>query len=68
MTARFAHIVLRMSDGIEYREWPAWVGFVSVGLRRAVLGFGGVLQFFDATFRGADEVVELAINRLYPGS
>ena len=67
MTARFARVVLRMSDGVESREWPAWVGFVSTGLRRSVLGFGGFLQFFDATFRGADEAVELAVNRLYPG-
>jgi hypothetical protein len=55
-----------LTDGIEYHEWPAWVGFVK-GLRRPLLGFGGFLQFFTATFHGDDEFVELAVNRLYPG-
>jgi hypothetical protein len=68
LTARFAYINLRISDGIEFREWPAWVGFVSTNLSRPVLGFGGFLQFFDATFRGADEAVELRVNHLYSGT
>lgn len=67
MVARFAQITLRMSDGIEFREWPVWVGLVPFGLSRPVLGFGGFLQFFDATLRGADETVDLVVNRLYPG-
>jgi hypothetical protein len=52
---------------MEFREWPAWVGFVN-GLRRPVLGFAGFLQFFTATFRGDDEVLDLEVNRLYPGT
>ena len=68
LTARFAHVSLRLTDGIEFREWPAWVGFVATGLRWPVLGFGGFLQFFDSTFRGADETVELVANRLCPGT
>ncbi len=65
-TARFAQVVLRLTDGIEFREWPAWVGFVA-GLRRPVLGIAGFLQFFTTTLFGDDEVVEVQINRLYPG-
>ena len=68
MTARFACINLRITDGFEFREWPAYVGFVSANLSRPVLGYGGFLQFFDATFRGADEAVELVVNRLYSGT
>jgi hypothetical protein len=37
-------------------------------LRFPLLGFAGVLQFFDADFRGAREEVELTINSLYPGN
>lgn len=37
-------------------------------LRQALLGFGGFLQFFTATFRGDHEEVELAVNSLYPGT
>lgn len=65
-TARFAQVKLRLTDGVEYREWPAWVGFVS-GLRRPVLGFGGCLQFFTTIHHGDDEAFELKTNRLYPG-
>ena len=65
--ARFAQVTLRLTDGIEFREWPALVGFVA-GLRRSVLGFGGCLQFFTATFHGDREVVDLEINQLYPGT
>ncbi len=66
VTARFANVTLRMTDGIEFREWPAWVGFVP-NLRRSVLGFGGFQQFFTTTLYGDDEIVELVVNRLYPG-
>jgi hypothetical protein len=65
-TAQCAQVTLRLTDGIEFREWPAWVGFIA-SLRRPVLGFGGCLQFFTTTLYGDDEVVELEINRLYPG-
>jgi hypothetical protein len=66
-TARFAEVTIRLSDGIEFREWPGWVGFAKA-LRRPVLGFGGCLQFFDSKFFGADEMFELEVNRLYPGT
>jgi hypothetical protein len=65
---RYAQVTLRMSDGIEFREWPAWVGFTTATLRRPLLGFAGCLQYFTATFFGDLEEVELHINSLYPGT
>lgn len=66
-SARFAQVTFRLTDGMEFREWTGWVGFVS-GLRPPVLGFGGCLQYFDAKFFGADESFELEVNWLYPGT
>jgi hypothetical protein len=68
LVARFAQVTLRITDGVEFREWPARVGFVAQGLRRPVLGFGGFLQFFTTILYGDDEAVELKVNRLYPGT
>jgi hypothetical protein len=65
---RYAQVTLRLASGSERREWPAWVGFTPAPLSRALLGFAGCLQFFDATFRGAREEVELTVNSLYPGT
>jgi predicted aspartyl protease len=65
---RYAQVTLRLTDGQEFREWPACVGFTSAPLRMSLLGFAGFLQFFTATFHGDLEKVELTINRLYPGT
>ena len=65
---RYAEVRLRLFDGTELREWPAWVGFTPARLTLPVLGFAGCLQFFTATFRGDLEEVELDTNRLYPGT
>jgi hypothetical protein len=64
---RNAQVTLRITDGREFCEWPALVGFTVVPLRRPLLGFAGFFQFFDATFRGAREEVELVTNTLFPG-
>src|SRR5262249_55468188 len=64
---RYAQVTLRLTDGIEFREWPARVGFTSVPLRRALLGFAGVLQFFYSLFDGDLEQAELTVNAKYPG-
>ncbi len=64
---RFAHVSLRITDGVERREWPAWVGF-SPAIHRPLLGFAGFLQFFTATFHGDREYVELTTNNLYLGT
>jgi hypothetical protein len=65
---RYATVTLRLTDGIERREWTAWVGFTRAPLRRPLLGFAGFLQFFTATFHGDREEVELAVNSLYRGT
>ena len=63
----YAQVTLRLTDGVERREWPAWVGF-SPKIHRPLLGFAGFLQFFTATFHGDREQVELTVNTLYPGT
>jgi predicted aspartyl protease len=65
---RYAEVTLRIADNNERREWQAWVGFTATPLRQPLLGYAGFLQFFDATFRGELEEVELAINGSYRGS
>jgi predicted aspartyl protease len=65
---RYAQVTLRVTDGKEQREWPAWVGFTPARLHSPLLGFAGFLQFFTATFRGDREEVELTINSFYPGT
>jgi hypothetical protein len=64
----YAPVMLRLTDGLEMREWPAVVAFTPARLVYPMLGFAGCLQFFDANFRGAVEVVELTTNALYPGT
>ena len=63
---KYAEVTFRLAKGGEQREWRAWVGFTSVPLTYALLGFAGFLQFFTATFYGDREEVELAVNSLYP--
>ncbi len=65
---RFAEVTLRLTDGVEFREWSARVGFTPVPLKRALLGFAGFFQFFTATFDGEREHVELTVSALYPGT
>jgi hypothetical protein len=65
---QYAQVTLRLTDGAEYREWPAWVGFTNAPLPTPVLGFAGCLQFFTTTFHGDFEEVTLAVNPLYPGT
>src|SRR6516162_7657296 len=36
---RYAQVHLRVTDGHEFREWPAWVGFTASRLRQPLLGF-----------------------------
>ena len=64
---RYAQVTLRLTDGKEQREWPAWVGFTPGKLQSPLLGFAGFLQFFDANFLGADREVILEANRSFPG-
>src|SRR5688572_30213986 len=49
---RYAQVKLQLIGLGEVREWPAIVGFVPATMRRPLLGFAGVLQFFTTTFFG----------------
>ncbi len=68
LPVRYAAVELRLTDGREFRRWPALVGFTAARLKQPLLGFAGCLQFFGAHFRGDREEVELETNTLYPGS
>jgi hypothetical protein len=65
---RYAEVSLRITDGREYCEWPARVGFTSAPLKRSLLDFAGCLQFFLTCFDGEGEVAELTTNGRYPGT
>jgi hypothetical protein len=56
-----------VQDGIAWR-WRARVGFTPAPLGYALLGQRGCLEFVDATFRGADQIVELETNRAFHGN
>ena len=64
---RYAEVLLRLTDGRDFREWPARVGFTNAPLSVATLGFAGCLEFFVSTFDGNLEQVELTVNPRYPG-
>jgi hypothetical protein len=65
---RFARIELQLSTRGFACRWPAIVSFSSAPLPYPLLGITGCLEFFDATFRGDDHVVELVVNRSFPGT
>ena len=65
---RYAEVDLRVTDGREFRQWRAWIGFTSTPLKQPLLGFAGFLQYFTATFYNDLEEVELTVNSLYPGT
>jgi hypothetical protein len=69
LPCRYSPVRLRISAGPRATyEWPAVVGFVALPIRRPLLGFAGFFQFFDATFRGANQDVILTANRSFPGT
>jgi hypothetical protein len=65
---RFAPVELQFITSTASCRWPAIVGFSSAPLKYPLLGMAGCLEFFDATFRGEDGVVELSPNGKFPGS
>jgi hypothetical protein len=48
-------------------RWQARVGFTPAPLAYALLGHRGCLDFLDAKFCGADQIVEIEVNRMFPG-
>jgi hypothetical protein len=63
----YVQITIRVTDGVEFREWLGWVGFTTAQLTHPTLGFAGFLQYFDANFKGHAEEAELTINPSYSG-
>lgn len=66
-TLHFAQLRLLLTDGKEFRDWPAWVAFTLAPLAYPTLGFAGCLQFFTTKLYGDSQEVELEVNALYPG-
>lgn len=63
---QFARVLLQLDDADEIRaKWSAEVGFVADGLAMPLLGFGGCLRFFDATFYGKRQEAVLEPNELF---
>jgi hypothetical protein len=65
---RFGDVWLVLGDGTGVWRWPAIVGFSPAPIRYPLLGTAGCLQFMDARFRGADQIVELETNHTFPGT
>jgi hypothetical protein len=65
---RFANVEMQFFTRPASCRWPAVVGFSSAPLPYPLLGIAGCLEFFDATFRGEDHVVELSPNGTFPGT
>ncbi len=69
LRCRYASMQLTITDGLrETYEWTAVVGFTASPIRYSILGHGGVLEFFDVEFRGADREVVLIPIRSFPGT
>jgi hypothetical protein len=65
---RFARVELMLSTANSNCRWPAVVAFTSAPLPYPLFGIAGGLQFFDATLRGEDHVLELVPNTSFPGA
>lgn len=63
----YAPVRLRLSDGYEECEWGAIVGFAAAPMRWAILGYAGVLQYFDLQLLGLRREALLYPNTSYPG-
>lgn len=63
----YGRVSLRLANGGERCEWPAWVAFAETPMNRPLLGFASCLQFFTAAFYGDREELELTPNSLFPG-
>ncbi len=64
----FQTVELELEHGATVWRWRALVGFSSAPLAYPLLGQQGCLEFMNAKFHGADQVVELETDRLFPGS
>lgn len=63
----FQDVELELMQNDVVWRWRARVGFTPTPLAYALLGQRGCLDFLDARFCGADQVVDLETNRAFPG-
>src|SRR5438067_13846817 len=63
---RYADVFLQLAGGGIVVEWRATVAFAPKAATDPLLGFAGFLQYFDTTFFGELEEVELIPNALLP--
>jgi len=63
-----ADVELIITDNVITYRWRAKVAFSTAQTTQPILGRAHCLDFFNATFRGADRVVELAPNASFSGT
>ncbi len=69
LTIHYGDVELRIESGQEIIAWKTTVGFVDFGSASdevIILGHGGCLDYFTATFHGENAEVELEANALLP--
>jgi hypothetical protein len=62
MAVRCGKLSIQLSQGDEEYRWPLTAGVVDRRWREAILGHAGFLEYFDATFLGAQGEVVLTRN------
>jgi hypothetical protein len=65
---RFGYANLQLEAAGSVLRWNTMVGFTSGMPHYPILGIVGFLEYFDALFHGADRIIELTPNNLFPGS
>jgi hypothetical protein len=65
---RFSQVEMEIATATASCRWSAVVGFSSAPIPYPLFGIAGGLEFFDAAFRGLDQVVELSPNGRFPGT
>ncbi|MBI1903610.1 MAG: hypothetical protein HYS13_21115 [Planctomycetia bacterium] len=65
---RFGDVDLELTEGGSLCRWTAMAAFSDASIAYCILGQRGCLEFFDATFRGAGRLAELAPNANFPGT
>jgi hypothetical protein len=64
---RYGDVTFELADDEgQVLTWPAVVAFTAAPVRYPLLGICGCLEFLDATFRGAERIIELQPNRSFP--
>lgn len=69
LTIHYGDVELQIACGLEVVRWRTTVGFVEFGVSNdelVILGHGGCLDYFTATFDGEHAELELTPNGLLP--